>query len=95
MVEFLPGAPAALIESVTGEVYNVEGVHDRGCVWELVSGCAPRPGKSIHRYDLDVLAPGVRLGGESQVWKTYLSALGSDPGAGRGRDGLVWEPSSR
>ena len=64
MVEFLPGASAALIESITGEVYDVEGVHDRGCVWEFFSGCACEPGESIHRYDLDVLAPCVRLGGQ-------------------------------
>ena len=64
MVEFLPGAPATLIESITGEVYDVEGVHNRGCVGELFSGCACEPGESIHRYDLDVLAPCVRLGGQ-------------------------------
>ena len=64
MVEFLLDAPATLIESITGEVYDVEGVHDRGCVWELFSGCACEPGESIHRNDLDVLAPGVRLGGQ-------------------------------
>lgn len=29
MVEFLPGASAALIESIPGEVYDVEGIHDR------------------------------------------------------------------
>ena len=44
MVEFLLDAPATLIESITGEVYDVEGVHDRGCIWELVSGCVSRPG---------------------------------------------------
>ena len=64
MVEFMLNAPTTLIESITGEVYDVEGVHDRGCVWELFSGCAFEPGESIHRYDLDVLAPCVRLGGQ-------------------------------
>ena len=29
MVEFLPGASAALIESIPGEVHVVEGIHDR------------------------------------------------------------------
>ena len=29
MVKFLPGASAALIESIPGEVYDVEGIHDR------------------------------------------------------------------
>ena len=32
VVEFLLDAPATLIESITGEVYDVEGVHDRCCV---------------------------------------------------------------
>ena len=40
MVEFLLDAPAALIESITGEVYDVEGVHDRPRVWELFGGGA-------------------------------------------------------
>ena len=40
MVKFLPGRFAALIESITGEVYDVEGVHDRPRVWELFGGGA-------------------------------------------------------
>ena len=32
MVEFLPDVSAALIESITGKVYDVEGVHDRPCI---------------------------------------------------------------
>ena len=63
MVDFA-GCVCALIESITGEVYDVEGVHDRGCVWEFFSGCAFEPGESIHRYDLNALTPGVRLGGQ-------------------------------
>ena len=63
MVKFLPNASAALIQGVAGEVYDVEGIHDCGCVWEFFSGCAFEPGESIHRYDLDVLAPRVGLGG--------------------------------
>ena len=64
VVEFLPGASATLIESITGEVYDVEGIHDRGCVWELFGGGALKPGESIHRDDLDVAAPRVGLGGQ-------------------------------
>ena len=29
MVTFLPGVPAALIESIPGKVHDVEGIHDR------------------------------------------------------------------
>ena len=64
MVKFLLDASATLIESITGEVYDVEGVYDRSCVWELLSSGAFEAGESIHRYDLDVLAPGVWLGGQ-------------------------------
>ena len=57
MVEFLPGAPTTLIESVTGKVYDVERVHARPRVEEFFSGGALKPGESIHRDDLDVLTP--------------------------------------
>ena len=65
VVEFLPGASAALVESIPSEVYDVEGVvHDRGCVGEFFGGCAFEPGESIHRDDLDAAAPRVGLGGQ-------------------------------
>ena len=64
VVEFLPGAPSALIESITGKVYDVEGVHDCPCVGEFFGGCAFEPGESIHRDDLDALAPRIGLGGQ-------------------------------
>ena len=63
-MKFLLDAPAALIESITSKVYDVEGIHDRPCVWEFFSGGAFEPGESIHRHDLDALAPGVGLGGQ-------------------------------
>ena len=61
MVEFLPDAPAALIESITGQVHDVEGIHGCPCVGELFGGGAFEPGESIHRDDLNILAPGVGL----------------------------------
>ena len=64
VVEFLPGASAALVQGVAGEVYDVEGVHDRGCVWEFFGGGAFEPGESIHRDDLNTLTPRVGLGGQ-------------------------------
>ena len=63
MVEFLPNAPTTLIQSVAGEVYDVEGIHDCPCVGEFFGSSALKPGESIHRYDLDVAAPRVGLGG--------------------------------
>jgi len=64
MVEFLLDAPAALIESITGKVHDVEGIHDRPRVWELFGGGALKAGESIHRDDLNAFAPGVGLGGQ-------------------------------
>ena len=64
MVKFLPGAPAAFIESIPGQVHDVEGVHDRPCVWEFFGGGALEPGESIHSDNLNALAPRGRLGGQ-------------------------------
>ena len=64
MVKFLLDASAAFIESISGQVHDVEGVHDRPCVWEFFGGGAFEPGESIHRDDLDALAPRGRLGGQ-------------------------------
>ena len=64
MVKFLPNASAALIQGVASQVHDVEGIHDCPCVGEFFGGGALKPGESIHRYDLNVLAPGVGLGGQ-------------------------------
>ena len=64
MVKFLLDASAALIESISGQVHDVEGVHDRPCVWEFFGGGAFEPGESIHRDNLNAFAPGVGLGGQ-------------------------------
>ena len=64
MVEFLLDAPAALIESITGQAHDIEGIHDRPRAGEFFSGCAFEPGESIHRDDLNAFAPGVGLGGQ-------------------------------
>ena len=63
VVEFLPDAPATLIESITGQVHDVEGIHGP-CVGEFFSGCAFEPGESIHRDDLDAASPRVGAGGQ-------------------------------
>ena len=64
VVEFLPDVPATLIESITGQVHDVEGIHDRPCVWEFFSGCAVEPGESIHSDDLNTLTPRIGAGGQ-------------------------------
>ena len=64
VVKFLLNASAAFIESISGQVHDVEGVHDRGCVWEFFGGGAFEPGESIHRDNLNALTPRGRLGGQ-------------------------------
>ena len=64
MVKFLLNASAALIESIPGQVYDVEGIHDRPCVGEFFGGGALKPGESIHRDDLNTLTPRIGLGGQ-------------------------------
>ena len=64
MVKFLPNAPTTLIQSVAGEVYDVEGIHDCPCIGEFFGSSTLKPGESIHRYDLDVAAPRVGTGGQ-------------------------------
>ena len=64
MVKLLPGASAALIESIPGQVHDVEGIHDRPRAGEFFGGGALEPGESIHRDNLNALAPRGRLGGQ-------------------------------
>ena len=64
VVEFLLDAPSALIQGIAGQVHDVEGVHDCPCAGEFFGGSALEPGESIHRDDLDALAPRIGLGGQ-------------------------------
>ena len=48
MVEFLLNAPATFIESITGEAYDVEGIHD-----------TPKP--AHHSYALKCEEPAIWL----------------------------------
>ena len=89
MVKFLLNASAALIQGVAGEVYDVEGIHDCPRVGEFFSGCALKPGESIHRDDLNALTPRVGAGGQPGFEDPLWSGPGSCPGAGRDHDGLV------
>ena len=93
MVELLPGASAALIESIPGEVYDVEGGHDRPRARKFFDGDAFEPGESTHRDDLDALAPSVRLGGQPGFEDPLGAALGiiskSREGPRRSRTGVT------
>ena len=64
VVKFLPNAPTALIQGVTGKVYDVEGIYDCPCIGEFFGGSALKTSESIHRDDLDTLTPRVGAGGQ-------------------------------
>ena len=63
MVKFLPDTPAAFIQGVASQVYNMEGIHDCPCIGEFFGG-ALKTSESIHRDDLDTLTPRVGAGGQ-------------------------------
>ena len=63
-VELLLDAPTALIEGVTGQAYDMEGIHDRRGIGQFFGGRSLESGESVHRDGLDAFAPSVGLGGE-------------------------------
>ena len=63
-MKFLLNASTTLIESIPGEVYDVEGIHDCPCVGEFFGGGALGTGESIHCDDLDAAVPRIGLGGQ-------------------------------
>jgi hypothetical protein len=63
-VQALLDPTAALVESVAGEGHDMEGVHHRGRVGELLGGRGLEPGEPVHRDDLHPVTPVlVSLGG--------------------------------
>lgn len=74
MVKFLLGAPATLIESITGKVHDVEGIHDHPRAGEFFGSGALLAGESIHRDDLHALAPRVGLGDQPGFEDLFGSA---------------------
>ena len=64
MVKFLLGAPATLIESIPGQVHDVEGIHDHPRAGEFFGSGARKAGESIHRDDLNALTLSIGLGGQ-------------------------------
>ena len=51
MVKFLLGAPATLIESITGKVHDVEGIHDHPRAGEFFGSGARKAGEAIQASD--------------------------------------------
>ena len=64
MVKVLLDTPAAFIQGVASQVYDVEGIHDCSRVGEFLGGRALKTSESIHRDDLDTLTPRVGAGGQ-------------------------------
>ena len=95
VVEFLLDTSAALIESIPGKVYDMEGVHDRPRAGEFFGGGAFEPGESIHRDDLDALAPRVGLGGQPGFEDPPWIGPGPYPGDGRDHCGHEWVSGPR
>ena len=92
MVKFLLDTPAALIESITGQAYDMEGIHDRPHAGEFFDGGAFEPGES----SIATISMRLRhvLGWEaSQVVKTRLDRPGimskSREGPRRSRTGVT------
>ena len=75
MVKILPGVAAVLIMSIPGEVHDVEGSHTRPPVGEFFDRGALKAGESIHRDDLNALAPSAGLGGQPGL-RTYAEQPG-------------------
>ncbi|SPT55890.1 Uncharacterised protein [Schaalia odontolytica] len=73
LVTFLPDVPAALIESIPGQVRDVEEIHDHPRAGEFYSGCVCEPGNR----SIATIAMRSRyvLGWEaSQMWDATLRA---------------------
>ena len=75
MVKFLLDTPAAFIQGVASQVYNMEGIHDCPCVGEFFGG-GVKPGVSIHRDDLDALTPLIGARGQPGFEDLLGAALG-------------------
>lgn len=52
-------ASAALVERVTGQPHDMERIHHRDRVRELLGGGGLEPGEPVHRHNLDRVAPGL------------------------------------
>ena len=94
VVKFLLNTSAALIQGVASQVHDVEGVHDCPRVGAFFPGGAFEPSESIHREELDALAPRIGLGGQ-QVLKICLERPGTMSKSREGRGALGWAPSPR
>ena len=95
MVKFLLDTPAAFIQGVASQVYNMEGIHDCPCVGEFFGGGALKPGESIHCDDLDALTPLIGAGGQPGFEDLLGATRDHVQEPGRGRCVLGWASSPK
>ena len=74
-VEVLLDPAAAPVQGVAGQAHDVEGVHHRDRVGQLLGGGGLEPGEPVHRDDLHPVAPGLRTVGEPRLERLLGAAL--------------------
>ena len=74
-VDDLLDPAAAPVEGVAGEADDVERVHHRDSVGQLLGGGGLEPGEAVHRDDLDPVAPGRVAFGEPSLECLFGTAL--------------------
>ena len=65
---------AAPVQGVAGQADDVEGVHHRDRVGQLLGGGGLEPGEPVHRDDLHAVAPGLRSRSASHGLERLLGA---------------------
>ena len=66
---------AAPVQRVAGQADDVEGVHHRDRVGQLLGGGGLEAGEPVHRDDLDAVAPGLVAVGEPGLERLLGAAL--------------------
>jgi hypothetical protein len=66
---------AAVVQGVSGQADDVEGIHDRGRCRDLLCGGGLEAGEPVHRDDLDGVAPGLVATGEPGLEDLLGAAL--------------------
>ena len=67
--------PAGGVQRVTSQPDHVKRVHDRGRIREFLAGGGLEAGEPVHRDDLDLVTPRLRLGGEPGLERLFEAAF--------------------
>jgi hypothetical protein len=74
-LEVLLDPAAAVLQCVTGQADDVEGIHHGHSVGQLFRGSGLQPGEPVHREDFHAVAPGLRSLGEPLLERLLRAAL--------------------